>query len=419
MEKYVNTISERQYFIDWLRILLILSIFLFHIGMIFNTWDWHVKNDQTYGGVLRSVMTHLHYWRMPLLFLISGAGTYFALGKRTTGQYLRERLKRLVLPLSVGIFTLVPIQVYIEKSARFDSLWDFYPHMFEGIYPSGNFSWHHLWFIAYLFIISLFISPFLGFLRGERFANCRKSLEKFISKPLALNVFIIPLILSQALLRPYFPEETHALVDDWASVAFYVLFFLAGFVLLSSKEITNSIRWQRWLFLGEAIVVSVMLFTIPYMFESEQAGNTVWDILSIFVAWSCGVTAIGFARQHLNRNSRIRKLANEAIYPFYLLHQPLIVVTGSLVIQWEVPVLLKVLSVTLLSFIISVAIYWFMIRPFNVLRLVFGMKINLHDKYLETKGYRIHAAQMLNTLSSNVKNPRVPANTYETEGSPA
>jgi len=76
---------DRQYYIDWLRILLILSVFLFHIGMIFNSWEWHIKNDQTYGGALPYIMIHLHNWRMPLLFLISGAGTYFALGKRNTG----------------------------------------------------------------------------------------------------------------------------------------------------------------------------------------------------------------------------------------------------------------------------------------------------------------------------------------------
>ncbi len=157
--------TERQYFIDWLRILLILSVFVFHIGMFFNTWDWHVKNPTQYGGFLRSLMIFLSEWRMPLLFMISGAGTYYALGKRTPGRYLGERFKRLVIPLIAGIFILVPVQVYLEKAEHYSSLLSFYPQMFDGIYPEGNFSWHHLWFIVYLFIISLFISPFLRFFR--------------------------------------------------------------------------------------------------------------------------------------------------------------------------------------------------------------------------------------------------------------
>ena len=195
---------ERQYYIDWLRILLITSVFLFHIGMIFNTWEWHIKNDQQFGGMLKQIMTFLHYWRMPLLFMVSGAGTYFALGKRSPGQYLTERFKRLIVPLAFGIFTLVPVQVYIEKVSEYDSLLDFYPQMFNGIYPAGNFSWHHLWFIAYLFFVSLIISPFLNFLRSKRFEKFTHWIEKSVTKPFALNIFILPLLISQILLRPYF-----------------------------------------------------------------------------------------------------------------------------------------------------------------------------------------------------------------------
>jgi len=88
---------ERQYYIDWLRILLIMSVFLFHIGMVFNTWGWHIKNDQQFAA-LNYPMRFLHYWRMPLLFFISGAGTWFALGFKSTGEYLKERANRLLHP---------------------------------------------------------------------------------------------------------------------------------------------------------------------------------------------------------------------------------------------------------------------------------------------------------------------------------
>lgn len=367
--------TERQYYIDWMRILLIMSVFLFHIGMIFNSWDWHIKNDQTYGGGLKYIMIHLHYWRMPLLFLISGAGTYFALGKRRPGQYLGERFKRLFIPLAAGIFILVPIQVYIEKSASYDSLLSFYPHIFEGIYPSGNFSWHHLWFIAYLFVIALLISPFLNFLRSEGFSRSVRYLELAAARPLGLNVIMVPLLLSQAFLRPYFPESTHGLIDDWASMALYIVFFLSGFILLSNNSIVESIRKQRFLFLGESIAFSTMLFTIPYMVNSDEMANLLWDNLSYFVAWSCGIAAIGFSRQHLNFNSLFRKLANEAIYPFYLLHQPVIVLLGSYIVQWDVSVVWKLVSVTIASLLVTTSLYWFLVRPFNGMRLIFGMKM--------------------------------------------
>jgi hypothetical protein len=342
--------------------------------MIFNSWDWHVKNDVTYSGTLRSIMTFLHYWRMPLLFLISGAGTFYALGKRTTGQYLRERLKRLIIPLIAGIFILVPVQVYIEKSESYHSLLDFYPHMFEGIYPAGNFSWHHLWFIVYLFVISLMMSPLFGFLKSRTYFRIRFRLEKIFSKPLTLNLFIIPLILSELLLRPYFPDTTHALVDDWAAVSYFTIFFLAGFILLSSKSISESIRDQRHLFLIEAVIATTLMFTLPRTLESEKLADFTWGVLSIVVSWSCGITAVSFAKKYLNRDNRFRKYVNEAIYPFYLLHQPVIVVIANIITKWDLSTGWKVLLITIISFLLSIFIYRFMVYPYGFMRLIFGMK---------------------------------------------
>lgn len=366
--------NERQYFIDWLRIILIFSVFLFHIGMFFNTWDWHVKNPTEYGGLLTSLMTFLHKWRMPLLFLISGAGTYYALGKRTPGRYLGERFKRLMIPFFAGIFVLVPVQVYLEKADQYSSLLSFYPHMFDGIYPSGNFSWHHLWFILYLFVISLFISPFLKLFRSNAYLRFSVWLEEFAGRPLSLNVVVIILVASQALLRPYFPEETHALFNDWASMATYIIFFLAGFMLLSNQHIIESIKKQKRLYLAEAVIATACMFFSPHLFADESAADLAWGISSIFLAWSCALAAIGYARQYLNRNTPFRKVANEAIYPFYLLHQPVILILGFVLNKLAVPDLFRFLLLITSSFGITCAIYWFLVRPFNLTRIVFGLK---------------------------------------------
>jgi len=366
--------TERQYFIDWLRILLILSVFVFHIGMFFNTWGWHVKNPTKYGGMLKNVMIFLHQWRMPLLFLISGAGTFYALGKRTPGRYLGERFKRLMIPFFAGIFVLVPVQVYLEKADQFSSLLSFYPQMFDGVYPSGNFSWHHLWFILYLFVISLFMAPFLKLIRSKGYLRFSLWLEGFASRPLSLNIVVVILIGSQLLLRPYFPENTHALVNDWAYMAFYIIFFLAGFMLLSSKNIIESIRKQKNLYLTEAGLATAMMFSSPYIFANESTADLVWGISSIFLAWSCALAAIGYARQYLNHDSTFRKVANEAIYPFYLLHQPVILVLGFFLIKVEMTDFVRFLLLITSSFGITCALYWFAVRPFNITRIIFGMK---------------------------------------------
>lgn len=366
--------QERQYYIDWLRIILILSVYLFHVGMIFNPWQWHVKNNELYNGILTKIMTFLHCWRMPLLFMISGAGTYYALGKRSSTEYISERFKRLMIPLVAGIFILVPAQVYIEKIDQYSTLSEFYLHMFDGVYPEGNFSWHHLWFIAYLFFISLIISPFLNFLRGKKIQNFTLWLENIATKPLALNVFLLPLLLSQIVLRQFFDTETNDLIHDWASLTYYIIFFLSGFILLPAKNIAEAIRRYRFWYLAEVISATYVIFNVNNIVRSEHLAEPIHDICSIILAWSCALTSIGFSKQYLNKQSKLRKPANEAIYPFYLLHQPVIVVTGYLITQLDLSAFIKMIIILVLSFSVTIGIYWLMIKPVNFFRVIFGMK---------------------------------------------
>lgn len=366
--------SERQYYIDWLRILLIISVFLYHLGMIFNTWEWHVKNDIIYGGLLRQVMIFLHNWRMPLLFMISGAGTWYALKNMSPGQYLLERSRRLLVPLMAGIFILVPVQVYIERITLYDSLLAFYPHMFDGIYPQGNFSWHHLWFIAYLLVIALIISPFLNMLRSTRFMALVGNLEYIFKKPMGLNLVIIPLLISQVILRNFFETETNDLVNDWASFTSYLIFFLAGFILLPVKSIRGAMLRYRRLYLAETAVMMTVMIMVQDQVDFVRTAEVLYDVAALVMSWTCAVTVSGYAMKCIDRNSSFRKTVNEAIYPFYLLHQPALVITGYVFVNLSIHVMLKVILIFTLSLILILSVYWFLIRPFNIPRILFGMK---------------------------------------------
>lgn len=383
-----NNKEQRQYYVDWVRILLILTVFVFHIGMVFNAFEWHVKNDQQY-SFLSPVMSFLHLWRMPLLFLISGVGTHFALKKRNVWQYIRERSLRLLLPLTAGIFILVPVQVYIERIDHYESLLHYYPHMFEGIYPEGNFSWHHLWFIAYLWFISMAISPFLKRLRGGWYHKISGRIRKLCLRPLGMNVVLAPLMVSQLLLKPYFPNETHDLVNDWAFISYNAIFFLAGLVLFVRPSVREAVtRYRRW-YMAEAVLTSLLWFSA---LTTQHTHPWMHLMLSIAVAWSCGIAAMGYAARYLNRDSRYRKLANEAIYHFYLLHQPLIIIFAWPILQWDLPAWIKALLIASSSFLSSVGLYWYAVRPFRIARLLFGMKVQPGHVYpLLPRGKLYHA----------------------------
>lgn len=366
--------KTRKYFIDWLRIGLIISVFFFHVGMIFRPEQWHVNSTETF-PFLDPIMWWLHTWRMPLLFLVSGVGTYYALGFRTTKQYIKERVIRLYIPLTVCFFTLVPLMVYVERIPKYASFLEYLPHMFDGgPYPEGNISWHHLWFIVYLLILSLLISPFIKYTRSSHFNKLRNRLITISARILGLNWMLPVLILSQWILRQYFPNSTHALIDDWAYFTYYLLFFLSGFILFTSDKVINALARQRKLYLYQTIVCSILYFMNLYLVENDILRHYLYLVSGISLAWSCGMVAIGYSRIYLNTEHKLRKDLNEAIYPFYILHQPALIFIGYFVLQWDVSYASQAFLITLLSLVSIIGCYWFIIRKFIVLRVAFGMK---------------------------------------------
>jgi len=362
----------RRYEIDWLRIILILSVFIFHIGAIFNTNEWHLKNSTQYTEI-NKIMSFLHYWRMPMLFFISGIGTYFALGKRTIGKYIKERSARLLIPLLSGIILLVPVQVYIERINQYSSVWDLYLHFFDGVYPRGNFSWHHLWFLVYLFLCSIIIVPFIKYYKSEKSINFRNYITKIVRSKFGLYLFVIPILLSQLLLRPFFPIETHALVNDWAYFLMFFIYFIYGFILLSNAYYVKIIYYKRHGMMILSILSTILMFLSPNLFHAQLA-HIIWNICSILLSWFLCISIIGYAQTCLNIDNKLRKIGNEMIYPFYLLHQPVIIVLGYFIIKFEINDFLKFLMVIASSFVFTVALYMLVVRQSKFLKLIFGVK---------------------------------------------
>jgi hypothetical protein len=247
--------------------------------------------------------------------------------------------------------------------------------MFEGVYPSGNFSWHHLWFIAYLYLIALIISPFLNFLRSSRFCKGAALMAKPLTRRFGMNLVIIPLILSQIVLRNYFETETNTLYNDWASICFYLIFFLTGFIFITRSEVADALVRYRHIYLTETLFFSAVMFVVPEFAVSERTAEIIFDVSQVIISWTCSAAVIGFARRYLNFDSQFRKSANEAIYPFYLLHQPLLVVTGYLITAVAVSDWLKALLIMALTLVLFIIPYRYIIRPNDIFRVVFGMKI--------------------------------------------
>ncbi|HET6543875.1 MAG TPA: acyltransferase family protein [Chryseolinea sp.] len=374
--------TGRRYDLDWLRFIAIVILLFFHTGMLFNPWDWHIKNNET-SESFRYWMTWLHFWRMPLLLFISGAGTYMALGKRTPRQFAGERFTRLFIPLVFGMFVVVPPQIYFEHIKQYNGYWDFYKTVFEfQPYPAGSFSWHHLWFILYLFLYSLIAIPFLTFLRSPKSLLFKERIFNFLSSP--AGILFIPsifILITQIILRPYFDEETHDLIHDWAYFTFYSCFFLFGMLCYSSSKLWESIGRNRTHLLVSTIAMLIPFYGLFFHFRelihlpwSIDTIETAFDVIAIFVSWFTVITVIAYGQHYLNRPHPWLSKINEGLYPFYILHQTVIISIGYYICQLPWSIGAKFWSVSILTLVSCVIFYLIFIRPFNAIRFFFGMK---------------------------------------------
>jgi glucan biosynthesis protein C len=378
--------STRLYYLDWLRVLAILTVFVFHCGRFFDLEEWHVKNPTTYFGM--NVWTYfLGGWLMPLVFLISGASIFFALGKggrgiSAVGKFVKDRTLRLVVPWLVGACTHAALQVYLEYRfwGRFHgSFLAFLPRYFHGWRDfGGNFAWTgiHLWYLLALFILSLIFLPLFVWLKASSGKRLLSWFGGFLAKPGVVYLLAVP----GTLLIRYLDPDRFWTSRDWGGWALplYIPFFLAGFLIVSHEGLQSRIRRQRWLSLAAGVVLFVADLIVVLTLGDPDFGTPIYPLFfSLFSLYSwCFVLAIlGFGMQHLTVNTPFLRYANEAVLPFYILHQTVIISIGFFVVRWAIPDLLKFVLIAASSFFLIMILYEFLVRRYNVMRFLFGMKL--------------------------------------------
>lgn len=362
--------NERLYFIDWLRVLAMLSIFLYHSSKMFDFDEWNIKNAETSLGA--SVFVEiLDLWMMPLFFVLSGAAVYYSLKVRTVREFVKERSLRIALPwVILGMFIMGPVQVYFERvsSGEFiGTFFRFFPLYFEGFYGlGGNFAWMgiHLWYLMFLFFFSILTIPLWvplssGVSLAARLASRIQGLWAILL--LALPLFIAaPLadIAGLSILRE---------MGTW-DIFSYLLFFVYGFLIFSSPDILNVLQRYRFVLLAGSVISTMVILAL------EPSAELYFSTLRASSAWFWVLTLLAFSSRYLNSNSRFLSYANEAVLPFYILHQTVIVVLGFYVVQLEMGLLPKLLIVITASFTSIVFIYDWIIKRVGFIRFLFGMR---------------------------------------------
>jgi len=362
---------RRNNSLDWLRVLGILLVFAFHSSRLYNVEDWNVKNNIWYPTVETWVLFASSFM-MPLLFVISGASLFYAMGKGGFGKFSKDKILRLLVPLFVGALTHLSLQSY---------LWDKTHGLFNGSYiqflpqyypDSINWFGGHLWYLWYLFLFSLMLYPLLRWMKGNG-SGLLSRLAGWLSKGSMVYVLALPILLLY-LLPSDFPFMG---MNGGYPYLMYLFFLLWGFILVSDERLQNSIRRLRWVSLSVGLVL-VVGFLIVYNQVSDPTVISpilfLAGAMRVFGGWICVLAFFGLGMQYLNIRTARLDYANQAVLPFYILHQTVIQVIGYFVLGWAIPDTLEWAVVVLISFVIIILLYEFLVRRFNVIRFLFGMK---------------------------------------------
>lgn len=365
------TEKKRRYDLDWFRVIAILAVYLHHIGMPFNGDKFHIMNSES-SKMLDDIMVFFEQFRLPLLFLISGTGTMFAFSKRTWIQFLKERSTRLIIPLIFGVLFIVPPQTYYEDVNKYSSYMD--------VYKDSSFETNHLWFIENLFILSIGLIPLILLLKSSKSVKLINILDIISSKKYGVLLWVIPLIIITVFLKKIYPSDSKD-ITNLSSTFYYGYFFVSGMLFTSSKNIWNYLKSHRKLNFM-AFVISTILFYVYYLLPSEYVSPylsisnrwSIWYLVCALVSWTLVTTLLGYGQIWFNKKSTLLKKCNDAIYPFYILHQTIIIILGYYIIQLNVSILSKIVLLILTSFPLIIIIYKLFIYPFKISRMLFGMK---------------------------------------------
>lgn len=377
--------SERRPDLDWIRVCAFFLLILYHVGMFYVPWDWHVKSDHPLEW-LEPLMLATNPWRLTLLFLVSGCATRFMADKMTAGGLAKARIARLLPPLVLAMLVIVPPQSYlqiVEGAGYAGGLLDFYPKYITG---SGHWSpggeglitptWNHMWFVAYLLVYSLILTGLLAFAKPV-LDKLEALLERGMTGWMLLAAPAVVFAVLKVVVAPRFPVN-HALVGDWYEHAISFLPFLFGFLTARSDAVKQAFIRLRWPALGLALVGYVTFATFAWIYRGDTpipAPLTVIIGRSAFGLdqW-CAIAAIlGFGARHLTRGGPVLSYLTIGVFPFYIIHQTTIVVVGHALKPVHLNQGLEAMILIALTWGSCFATYE-LVRRVNWLRPLFGLK---------------------------------------------
>jgi peptidoglycan/LPS O-acetylase OafA/YrhL len=377
---------NRRHDIDALRALAFALLILYHWCMLYvggDVWDWHLKSTHL-GEWLQLPMLFVNRWRMDLIFLISGIASAFLIRPEFPGRFLASRTTRLLLPLVFGMAVVVPVQPYVQGVSNglvepgfLQFLVDYYSgkpwprDAFDGWYY--GVTWNHLWYLAYLWVYTLVLALLARPLES-RLGKRLRSLFTGLRGAALMLLPVLPFCLYSFALQPLFPDNGD-FIHDWYRNAVYFTAFLYGYFVARDAGFWAEAIRLRWATLGCAAAIFAVRLVLGSIYpdEAPAAIEAFALVLRNLYMWSMLLAILGWGHALLNRPFRWLPWANENVYPWYILHQSLIILFAYWLLPLQLPAVVEALAVLALT----VAGCWLGaagVRRVRWLRPLFGLK---------------------------------------------
>ncbi len=407
-----NTINSRRRDLDVVREVVVVGLVFFHTARIFDDLDFYVKNEPQQSA-LSLIIILFAIWGMPLVFFIAGIAIWYSMQKRSLGAFVCERLRRLFVPFIVSLLVIVPPQIYCRLSTDptyQESYVQFYPRFFD-ISITIEFPWFfsaspatglfhpaHIWFLYNLFLYSLLLLPVFHYLRKSTGQQWIERTARLSVNPLVIFLPALPIALIEAALGTDMSGGWNQLV--------YIVFLFSGYMYATDSRFRSAFCNYRKQSLGLALAGSIvgLVGLYAHVESSHVDPLRAYDMTSVLlrlfkglVGWCWIMSILGFLeyarhrrqlaivthsstnetrekRRIKNLLARVERYANEAVLPFYLLHQTVIVIIGFYVVQWPIGALMKFLTISFLALVTTLLLYEIVIRRTRLTRFLFGMK---------------------------------------------
>ncbi|HUO88713.1 MAG TPA: acyltransferase [Rhizomicrobium sp.] len=360
--------GDRKYFLDWLRVAAFGFLIVFHVGMLYVTYPYNLKSPRLLPEI-EPWLTALGGFRLPLLFFISGVAARFLIARLGSRDFARDRIRRLLPVILFAMFVVIPPQTYVELVAR--GVWhgDYWTFWTTQYLPARQAlvrplhktmpTWDHVWFVVYLFFYTLVFA--LGFAITGRAGTTGRHR---IPVALLLTAPAIWLAATNLVIFYMFPD-TKALVNDWGSHLKWIGMFATGIYCAGYNAFWETLRRYRFALLTAAVALLAVRCFI---------NDPWWSVFNGLYAWPMICALAGYAAEYLNRPSRTLSHLNEAVLPIYVLHQPILLFAAYYLFPLRLPLPVEASAIAAVTAAGCFLIYETVIRPFGIIRFLFGLK---------------------------------------------